>query len=297
MNLSDRKELVWLAELARDVFAAVPAFRPLLVGAVARDLLLHYAHSAPIARATQDVDLAFAVADWNEFESLRTALLDSQAFASTRSAHRLLYANYLPVDLIPFGGIEAQDGSITWPADETEMGVLGFREAYETAIELMLPASRRISTASLPMLAVLKLLAWSEQHLATPRKDATDLFFILRHYLTEENSARLYDEAAHLLEAEDFDYEAAGGWLAGHDAAKQIIGCNPSPVRLFERCRQVLCAETDPDGRLNLVAESNVSVTAGLRLLRMFRDGLRAGHHQHSIPSACTGESGEPTNG
>lgn len=72
MDLSDRKELVWLSELVRDVFAAFPTFRPLLVGAMARDLLLHYAHSVPIARATEDVDFAFAVAvaDWDEFESL-----------------------------------------------------------------------------------------------------------------------------------------------------------------------------------------------------------------------------------
>ena len=70
MDLAGRKELVWLAELVRDVRAAAPTFRPLLVGAMARDLLLHYAHSVPIARATEDVDLAFSVADWDEFEAL-----------------------------------------------------------------------------------------------------------------------------------------------------------------------------------------------------------------------------------
>lgn len=135
------------------------------------------------------------------------------------------------------------------------------------------------------MLAVLKLLAWSERHLAAPRKDATDLFLILRNYLTEENSARLYEEAAHLLEAEDFDYEAAGGWLAGHDAANQIIACSLAPAKLFDKCGQVLSNETDPDGRLDLVADSHVNVTAGLRLLRMFFDGFRSGRDQHSIPS------------
>jgi len=285
MDLSDRKELMWLSELARDVVAAAPAYRPLVVGAVARDLLLHYAQSVPITRATQDVDLAFALADWNEFESLRTALIDSQAFASTRSLHRLLYAGYLPVDLIPFGGIEASDGSITWPADETEMHVLGFREAHETAIELVLPASRRISTVSLPMLAVLKLLAWSERHLSAPRKDATDLFLILRSYLAGENSARLYEEAAHLLDAEDFDYEAAGGWLAGHDAANTIIACSPAPARLLDKCGELLANETGPDGHLSLVAESNFDVATALRLLRMFFDGFRSGREHRSVPS------------
>ena len=296
MDLSDRKELVWLSKLVRDVCAAVPAFRPLLVGAMARDLLLHYAHAVPIVRATEDVDLAFAVADWGEFEALRTALIDSHAFAPTGPEHRLLYADHLPVDLIPFGGVEARDGSFTWPRDETEMGVLGYREAHETAVELVLPASQRISTVSLPMLAVLKLLAWSERHSAAPRKDATDLFLVLRNYLTEENSARLYQQAAHLLEADDFDYEAAGGWLAGHDAASQIIACSPAPARLFDKCEQVLSSETDPDGGLDLVAESHVDVTAGLHLLQMFFNGFRAGRDHHSIPPADSHGPGEWAN-
>jgi len=285
MDLSDRNELVWLSALVRDVRVAAPAFRPLIVGAMARDLLLHYAHAVPIARATEDVDLAFAVADWGEFEALRAALIDSRAFVPTSHPHRLIHADRLPVDLIPFGGIEAPGGSITWPVDEIEMGVLGYREAHETAIEMILPPSQRISTVSLPMLAVLKLLAWSERHTAAPRKDATDFFLVLRNYLTEENSARLYEERAHLLEADDFDYEAAGGWLAGHDAASRIIGCSPAPTRLFDKCGQVLSKETDPDGRLGLVAESQLDVTAALRLLRMFFHGFRVGQDHQSVAS------------
>ena len=91
-----------------------------------------------------------------------------------------------------------------------------------------------------------------------------------------------YAQAAHLLEAEDFDYEAAGGWLAGHDVASQIVACSPEPDRLLDACEAVLSAQAAPDGPLDLIAESGVDVTSGLRLLRAFLDGMRAGRHDRN---------------
>jgi hypothetical protein len=102
------------------------------------------------------------------------------------------------------------------------MSVLGYQEARATALEIKLPEGQRISTVSLPMLAVMKVVAWADRHVAQPRKDASDLVLILRTYLHEKNAARLYDEAAHLLEAEDFDFEAAAAWLTGFDAAASV---------------------------------------------------------------------------
>ena len=282
MDLSDRDELTGLSRLLRDLRRAAPLSTPLLVGAMARDLLLHYGHGVPIDRATGDIDFAFAVADWEEFDVLRAALIDSHTFVPTRSGHRLLHQSRIPVDLIPFGGIEASDGTITWLAEETAMGVLGYREALATAVELALPELQTVLTPPLPMLAVLKLLAWSERHVAEPRKDASDLFLILKNYLNQENTNRLYAEAAHLLEADDFDYEAAGGWLAGHDAASRISACSSEPARLLDACEVVLSTQAEPDGRLELVAETGADVTAGLRLLQSFLAGMRAGRHHWS---------------
>ena len=52
---------------------------------MARDVLLSYAHEIPIARATMDIDLAFAVDDWKTYEGLQTALLESGK--STKDPH------------------------------------------------------------------------------------------------------------------------------------------------------------------------------------------------------------------
>ena len=62
IDLTARKSLGWLAPVVHDLQVA-GGEQFLLVGALACDLLLHYAHGVPIMRAMTDVDLAFAVAD------------------------------------------------------------------------------------------------------------------------------------------------------------------------------------------------------------------------------------------
>ena len=90
------------------------------------------------------------------------------------------------------------------------MTVVGYREALASAMDVKLPENQRVLVVSLPMLAVLKLVAWSERHTAAPRKDAADLLLILKNYLDAGNQQRLYEEAPHLLEDSNFDYERAG---------------------------------------------------------------------------------------
>src|SRR5437867_7356522 len=84
LNLANKQDLIFLAELVVDLRAVAPDVSVLLVGAVARDLLLFHAHGIRTGRATVDVDLALAVADWNDFERLRQSLLASGSFSPSR---------------------------------------------------------------------------------------------------------------------------------------------------------------------------------------------------------------------
>jgi len=276
MDLSDKEDLRSLSQLIGNIRSAALDHDPLMVGAMARDLLLHYGSGLPVQRATTDVDLAFAVASWNEFNALRNALLTSEWFTETRIEHKLLHRNALEIDLIPFGGVEDAAGQVVWPTDENLMRVLGYQEARATSVKVLLPEGQSISTVSLPMLAAIKVIAWADRHTLQPRKDASDLLLILKNYLQEENSARVYDEAAHLLEAEDFDFESAGARLAGSDAAASIAKTSPDPTRLLNVLRDILYIETDANGQLRLIAESGLEPDSAIRLLRSFRDGLFA---------------------
>jgi predicted nucleotidyltransferase len=68
-------------------------------------------------------------------------------------------------------------------------------------------------------LILLKLAAWADRRVIPPLgKDAHDIRLLLKHYLEAGNQERLYTVAAHLLDRADFDFEAAGAWLLGHDA-------------------------------------------------------------------------------
>jgi predicted nucleotidyltransferase len=227
----------------------------LLVGAMARDLL--YAHGIKAKRGTEDIDLAFSVASWSDFEKLRKSLLSSGAFRPHPSGiHKLLYRDIAVVDLIPFGGLENADGTISWPPHgDTVMSVLGFEEALEACIDALLPSGRKVAVVSLPMLAVLKILAWSERQKIAPRKDASDLMLILQNYLDAGNSERLYGEAGQLLENPDFDYERAGAWLAGRDALEAIQKQGPKANRVEKAVRSTLTPETAPSGPLRLIGE------------------------------------------
>jgi predicted nucleotidyltransferase len=275
MDLSDKSELRWLSAVLADISGAVPGTDFLIVGAMARDLQLHYGRGVPITRATSDVDLGVAVGNWDEFRRMRDACLESSRFSTGRAGiHRLVHSSGVPLDLIPFGGVERRDGTIEWPEDSAVMGVLGYTEAGETATQILLPDKMPVATVSLAMLAILKLMAWSERHTYAPRKDAGDLFLILRHYLDDENTVRLYEVGQHLLDRDDFDYEVAGAWLAGYDALQCVINHSKQPRRVLDAVDKVLLTEADASGNLRLVGEVGSSAPIALKLLGAFRDGI-----------------------
>ncbi len=283
MDLSGNDELRWLSAVLSDVSEAAHGVDFLVVGAIARDLLLHYGYGVPITRATTDIDLGVAVAGWQEFGQLRDALLNSVNFEAGRPQnHRFVHRSGPPLDLVPYGGVEREDGTIVWPEDQAVMGVLGYKEARDSAVEVILPDNLSIATVCLPMLAVLKLLAWSDRHLYMPRTDASDLFVILSNYLSGENAERLYEVGAHLLDEDDFEYQAAGAWLAGYDAAVCVSSHSEQPHRVLEAINIILEVETNSAGDLHLVSETGGNAPDFLRRLVGFVDGLAYAKQQQA---------------
>jgi predicted nucleotidyltransferase len=193
----------------------------IVVGATARDLLLYHVFGIPAMRATQDVDFAIAVEDWEKFQRLRTALLATGHFAPSRVEHRLFLetpkgtAN-IPIDLIPFGGV-AEDDTIAWPPErDTVMTVAGFEDALAAAVQVQVNATLSLPVVSLAALAMLKLFAWQDRK--PNDKDALDLYRVISTYVDAGNTDRLYDSELSLLEQVNYDLELAGAALAGRDA-------------------------------------------------------------------------------
>lgn len=197
-------------------------------GAMARDILAWHVHGVPVPRATLDVDLAFSVSDWAAFHTLKSILRDKHGYLlDTDNPWKV----WLPgpagtpgyrVDLIPFGGIEAPAGEFAWPPDsEIIMNVLGFNDALGSACTVTVARDLEIPVVSLPMLAILKLLAWNDRRQHSV-KDARDFAFLLTTYERMGVTARLYDMEPEILAAVDYHLDLAGARLLGKDAARAV---------------------------------------------------------------------------
>jgi len=276
LDFSNRAELGYLADLARAFKGAAGDLPYYLAGATARDLLLEHAHGINPGRDTRDLDLAIMLANWEAFERIRLALIESGHFAPLNDVlHKLLFNGVYELDLIPFGAIEQVNRTIAWPPDgEMVMGVFGFREVYDDTLLVKLPGEESIRVVSLAALAVLKLVAWEERRLRRPGADAQDFAVILRRYLDAGNQQRLYTEAEHLLIAPDFDYEDAGAWLLGNDMAQLL------PIAAHPRMDELLERETDPGGAVNLIGDLPIEADQALRLLQRLKAGFQERSHQ-----------------
>ncbi len=278
LDLASKPDLRPLAALIREIRAAAPDADVMLVGAMARDVMLLHAYGIDLPRATTDVDIALAAGDWMAFHKLRDALLASGKFAArTKTLHKLVYVDLnIAIDLIPFNGVEDANGNIVWPPDNVEvMSLIGYREARMSAMTLRLPGDQQLVMISLPMLAMLKVFAWIERHLTEPRKDARDLDVILCNYLKAGNDDRLYSEAGHLLNSPTYDYDLAGAWMCGRDARNTLDATSTRTSQIVSRMSGMLDREVDPDGPLRYVSEvrsGNPDQTR--KLLAAFAAGL-----------------------
>lgn len=270
LDLSENTDVRWISELVRPVQAAADGARLLIVGAMARELVLVHGFGVHSGRATRDLDFAIRVTGWDEFHRIRDSLIENAGFQPVPDRpHRLISEDDFLIDLLPFGAVETQERTIAWPPDESEiMTMRGFSEAAESGISVTLPGLLQVEVASPVGQALLKIVAWSDRSTEFPGKDAYDLTILLRKYLEAGNQDRLYEEASDLLEENDFDLEVAGAILLGRDIRYMLD--EPGAKVLQE----LLEPELDPDGALRLAGELDCDIERALRLLRGLARGL-----------------------
>jgi predicted nucleotidyltransferase len=194
----------------------------LVVGASARDMVLHYGYGAKIERATVDIDFALQVPSWNAFATLRKELI-ANGFSETNSTHRLVGPNKWPIDIIPFGDVADENASIQWPPPgDTVMSVLGFQEALNNAntVRLRDTPALDIPIASPEGMTILKFIAWTDRTADVRKKDATDIAYLLTTYENiPEISEQLYREGT-LMELYDWDITLASAHQLGINVKK-----------------------------------------------------------------------------
>ena len=223
LNASHRIEAI-VRHIYRDVAQACAelGIDYLVVGAAARDLVLHHVYGAPITRATSDVDFALNVRDWNSFHRIQDVLV-LRGYRRSKVLHRMFSPNDTRVDIVPFGQVASAGSSIEWPPDGgTKMSVLGFEEAYDHSDLIRLQEDPEIvARVATPVgMALLKIIAWSDRTPDLRTKDAKDLFWLLTNY--SKIPAVLDDLYADtgMCERYDWDVDLMSANLLGQHAAR-----------------------------------------------------------------------------
>ncbi|WP_370946987.1 nucleotidyl transferase AbiEii/AbiGii toxin family protein [Amycolatopsis sp. cg5] len=242
-----------------DDIARAAVVEYLVVGATARTILSVGLVGAPPERATRDIDIAAAMATWEEFDRF-VSHLDRH----DRSAHSFVVEG-VEVDVLPYGGIEDEDRTILWP-DDHRLNVRGLSEAMASAELVRLPGGLEIKVPAVPALAVLKLLAWWDRR-ATTTRDAIDLGTMIGWYSSGPYWDRLYDEEFEVLERHGHDPVLAGAWLLG----------SHMPGLLDSEGVEVLLTIIDDDDVLARLA-TDVRLTRGAVLVPALAAGIRVGH-------------------
>lgn len=221
----------------------------LVVGATARDIILQYClNFNRNLKATVDMDVGINVPNWEKFEIIKTALIETGKFKESDRVHRLYYGTSFPFDIIPFGGIESADGKIVFPPENRFiMTTLGFKESLENAQWVIISEEPKmaIPVAKLENLFVMKLIAWDEKYPERGR-DAYDMGVILKYYLEGDNQNKLLGIDQDLLEMDEFDYEQAAARVIGRDIAR----CSHSKTLTY--ITNLLKLEIDPNGQNKL---------------------------------------------
>jgi predicted nucleotidyltransferase len=225
----------------------IPLF---VVGASARDFILRHHYGMEPRKKTGDIDLGVDVASWEQFKTLFESLISTGQFSPTPEKQRLRCETIL-IDILPFGAISDKDKKISWPpGHEIIMSMVGFEEAYEHSITVRVSSDPEldIKLASLPGLAVMKLISWKEKY-PDRKRDAEDLLLIMNKYEEAGNSERLYEEDLPLLQEEGFDTKLAGTRLLGRDMAKI------SDSKTFLIVKEILDAETEEMSQYKLISD------------------------------------------
>jgi len=189
-----------------------------ICGAGARILLCENAYGMRAGRATLDLDFAVRVNTFEQYQTLRNLLCDEHHFEPDRhQAQRLCHSNGYMVDIVPFGRIGEPDKKIIWEGKgEREMNIIGFDEAYSSALKIRVNNDFTVLVPDYAVLFGLKLLVWAERHVFKGTEDARDVAYFLRNsdglYLEF-----LYDEYASLLESVDYDVELAAAFVLGRN--------------------------------------------------------------------------------
>lgn len=155
----------------------------MIVGALARDILVEHIYDGDRQRATADVDFAIVAENWEAHEYMVQQLVENHGYSVLNPPHKLISADKPPimVDILPFGDLEKNRKVSLPPKHEFVVNMSGFKEAYENCIQVRLDDRINIKIPPLAAYTILKFFAWEDKGIEES-KHAIDLSYLLTNY-------------------------------------------------------------------------------------------------------------------
>ena len=201
------------------------AFYLLVVGAMARDLVLVYGFGSKVNRTTKDVDFGTKVSSWIEFSELINCLLRVGYAQDASKFHRLTHEDQdglaWEVDIIPFGKVADENNRISWPPkQDIVMNVHRFQKAFEHALDVQVSEAPDIiiPVASPAGFCLLKLVSWLGREVELRAKDATDFSYLIQNYSKIPEVFDALYAGGHMA-AQECDEYKANAMKLGEDVA------------------------------------------------------------------------------
>lgn len=210
-----------------------------LVGAVARDVWMNAINNLPASRITKDIDFAVLINDKGTYPQLIEYLINYEGFAAYKgNAFVLIWKDKTQVDLLPFGNIEDEDGTVTIDGTGlTSTSLQGFTEVYEAGLpQINLEDKHQFKFCTLPGIVILKLIAYDDRP-EIRADDINDICHILKHFF-DMHSVQIYDHHHELFDNENAELIDIAATVMGREM-KTIAQRNPT---LQQRITSILQA-------------------------------------------------------
>ena len=248
-----------------------------VIGATARDIVLNF-HGEKSGRATRDLDIAIAISNWEEFETIEQGIVNIKGFKKdSNQKQRFYYQDNFELDIVPFGDIMKEGDKVFWPPDEqVAMSVLGFKEVAKATDKFQIDNGVEIEVASLVGVFILKLVAWQDRNNQT-NKDADDIAFIISNYFNINQERAIAEYSEIMFEDDDFSFEKAGALLIGIDVAL-LLGNSDYIINKLIKIVEIEIDKLEESVLINQIIEtnSNFNYEETLSCLMNFIRGVNA---------------------
>lgn len=189
-----------------------------LIGASALAL-----HTGLSWRATNDIDIVVGVG----LDQYPGGLADRAGWSREREGeHAWRSPEGVKVDIVPAGPELLKRGKLTWPRSGFEMNLTGLRLAFEHGLPLPLSESASVLLATLPTLAVLKLVAFLDRP-EEREDDLRDIAYLLESFLADLDARRFQ------LISENVSYDNSAAYAMGLDIKAIVNQEEETSIRRF----------------------------------------------------------------